>query len=538
MAGFTQGIYDGPDAGPLTAPSPDSNSFDDAIKRGKEVGTKLQSADEAAQQKIDTAGAEAKEKIGSLENLADGLHPPAMQPIPPPTPKMTSPQEMWGSAAMIFAGLGALLTRQPALTALNAGAAAIKGYQQKDQAAADQAMETWKIATKNALDMHNYQSEVYKDIMDRISHKEDLAVKENSMDTAAAKTDLVVTAKALNDPMMAQIVTTRGLAAGIDLQAKRDAAAKKMEESGLTVLEQNQFNKAYQEYLNSPDVKSGKVSEQEIYVHLTQMVDQLKHFSQSNNAQQLKVTAAGKIATGIANGDQPPILTGLYGLSGPVRADLEDKNFDLTNAQLQFKTAEKQISTLNGPQMTRFVGLGRSVVNTIDETKRLAQQMQLSGIPLANRAALATYIQTQGNTPTGQLAARYLAAVNTIKEEFANLAQGGYAPTDAVWQLANGQINADYGVKELGASLDEVQRLIKYRLQAIPGLMEHGPGSPNRYMPDDESGAAGWGGTNNPGSIKQGASGAPPQINSQDEYQQLPSGSEYTAPDGSVRTKQ
>ena len=42
--------------------------------------------------------------------------------------------------------------------------------------------------------------------------------------------------------------------------------------------------------------------------------------------------------------------------------------------------------------------------------------------------------------------------MNTLKEEFANLAQGGYAPTEAAWGLANSQINANYGVDQLKSS--------------------------------------------------------------------------------------
>ena len=79
--------------------------------------------------------------------------------------------------------------------------------------------------------------------------------------------------------------------------------------------------------------------------------------------------------------------------------------------------------------------------------------------------------------PEGQLVARYIGAVNTLKEEFSNLAQGGYAPTEATWKLANDQINGDYGVKQLGASLDEIQRLVPgyqvSRLELLAGNDVH-----------------------------------------------------------------
>lgn len=187
------------------------------------------------------------------------------------------------------------------------------------------------------------------------------------------------------------------------------------------------------------------------------------------------------IVDGIEKGITPPSLVGLYRARPAVEAEASRRGINLTQAQLEFKRAEKQVSTLNGPQMTRFSGLATSVVNTIDEVRDLSKQMQLSGIPLLNKAELAAYIQTQGNTPSGQLATRYVTAINTLKEEFANLAQGGYAPTESVWKLANKQINENYGVKQLGASLDEIQRLINYRVQAVPGMKQLGPGAPNRY---------------------------------------------------------
>ena len=187
------------------------------------------------------------------------------------------------------------------------------------------------------------------------------------------------------------------------------------------------------------------------------------------------------IADAIASGQQPPELKGLYSLSGPVRAGLQERGFDLSKANIEWTRAQKQVASLNGPQMTRFVGLASSVDRTIDEVRDLSEQMENSGIPMLNRAKLQAYIQAQGNSPNGQLATRYITSVGTLKEEFANLAQGGYAPTEPVWELANKQINENYGVKQMGASLDEIQRLIRYRVHAIPNLDTMGPGAPDRY---------------------------------------------------------
>lgn len=188
------------------------------------------------------------------------------------------------------------------------------------------------------------------------------------------------------------------------------------------------------------------------------------------------------IVEGIASGNLPPSLKGFYGRTPRVMAELQKRGVDLTQLQMEHAAAQKQIASLNGPQMVRFSGLAHSVVNTIDEVNNLAKEMDQSGLSAYNKAKLAVLVNVRGNSPEGQVASRYLAAVNTLKEEFANLAQGGYAPTEAAWHLADQQINADYGVKQLNSALNEVQRLIKYRIQGIPNFDRLGPGAANRYI--------------------------------------------------------
>ena len=146
------------------------------------------------------------------------------------------------------------------------------------------------------------------------------------------------------------------------------------------------------------------------------------------------------------------------------------KSFSDVNAQLSFEAARRFVGSLNSNQMVRFKSLGGTVVNTIDEVRRLSQLMDQSGIQLLNKAEMGAYAQLNGNSPRGQLVAQYLSAVNTLKEEFANLINGGYAPTEPAFALANQQVNSNYGVKAMTASLIEAQRLIKYRLRGFDEL--------------------------------------------------------------------
>jgi hypothetical protein len=185
--------------------------------------------------------------------------------------------------------------------------------------------------------------------------------------------------------------------------------------------------------------------------------------------------------------------------------------------------------------LTRFVGVARSVENSIDRVRETAQQLKNSGIMPLNAAKLQWLRQFQGETPAGRLATRYLTDINTIKEEFANVAQGGYAPHESVWKLANEQINANYGVNQLGDSLDEIQRLMRYRLQSIPNMEQMGPGSPNQY--ETGVGMPGGGGDQQqpgpPPAPQAGGKGpAPVKVSSPEEASKLPSGTPIILPDG------
>jgi hypothetical protein len=111
-----------------------------------------------------------------LQNLTDGLQKsvsarlpaaPVEQYTPPPPPSTTAynPMQAWGSAAMMIAGLGSLLTRRSMTNALNAGAQVMNAYKQGDADAASSALATWKTETANALNMQKYELEKYNDII-------------------------------------------------------------------------------------------------------------------------------------------------------------------------------------------------------------------------------------------------------------------------------------------------------------------------------------------------------------------------------------
>ena len=170
-------------------------------------------------------------------------------------------------------------------------------------------------------------------------------------------------------------------------------------------------------------------------------------------------------------------------MKAPVEAELARRGFDLARAVSEWTAAQRQIASLNSQRMITFASLGNSVINTVDEVRNLSRDLKLGGVPMMNKLELDAYINAQGNSPMGQLATKYRTAVGVLKEEFANLASGAYAPQEAAWKLADQQLNSNYGMQQLDASLSEIQKLIRYRIEAIPGLGTWGPLAPNRYSP-------------------------------------------------------
>ena len=97
--------------------------------------------------------------------VPQGGIPRAPELTPPPVAQSTDPLHQWGSIAMIVAGLGSLLTRSHATTALNAAAGVMKGFHQNDLEAANTAFQEWKVANENTTKMANYELQAYKAMM-------------------------------------------------------------------------------------------------------------------------------------------------------------------------------------------------------------------------------------------------------------------------------------------------------------------------------------------------------------------------------------
>lgn len=132
-------------------------------------------------------------RLQDIDTRSDALRPPVMQPTPPPPQEQATPiADRWGSVAMMLAGFGGLLTRQPLTTSLNAMAAVNHAYNDGDAAAAKTAFDTWKVANGNAIKMNEFTNKIYDDAIKKFSTDRAGAVAEIRANAAALKDDVVI----------------------------------------------------------------------------------------------------------------------------------------------------------------------------------------------------------------------------------------------------------------------------------------------------------------------------------------------------------
>jgi hypothetical protein len=149
------------------APAPKADPlFDDLVKQAGALreDTKATSATLAE-------GSRAKLSIADQITKLRPPEPPKLEaPTKPPgeAPE-TNPLQAFGSPASWLAVFGGLLTRRPLQTSLDASAAAMNAYRQRDLESYDQHLKTWKTQSDYAQKTQEYQQALYRDAM--ASHK-------------------------------------------------------------------------------------------------------------------------------------------------------------------------------------------------------------------------------------------------------------------------------------------------------------------------------------------------------------------------------
>ena len=195
------------------------------------------------------------------------LKPFKAQEYEPPKPKGIV--EQWGSAAMIFAMLGSMFTRNHAVTALNAAAAAINGFKEGNKEVADQAYKNWKIANDNARAAQDAQNKRYDEIMKGVKERALAGKTITQEQLATARAELTAASTAYRDDLMAEAAKDNNLNKAMNLQVRREVASLQMEFLGSKATEAKRVqdaNETWRKKSQEPSFQALPFLEQVRYV--------------------------------------------------------------------------------------------------------------------------------------------------------------------------------------------------------------------------------------------------------------------------------
>lgn len=205
---------------------------------------------------------------------------------------------------------------------------------------------------------------------------------------------------------------------------------------------------------------------------------------------------AADIASSIIAGDQPPVTTGLYGLSGKVRAELARKGYNLTTANEDWTAMQKYLASANSVGQLRLTQQIDTVDHSLDLTETLAKEWKSGGFGPLSRARLKLAEEGAYGAKAQSLSSRLNAQVADVVAELAGVYRGGNTSTDKTIDLATNNLKAEWGEKAFVDSIAQIRLNLGYRRNAI---RSGGPitttGTTNRYgssasAPDTGGGAA------------------------------------------------
>lgn len=199
-----------------------------------------------------------------------------------------------------------------------------------------------------------------------------------------------------------------------------------------------------------------------------QQVQQMNYEDKKKNAK--------SIADAIESGDQMADFKSLYGLAGPVKAELERRGVNVADLQKQAIAETKLAQTLNGPQQTRLRQSIDSTLQGLDELDSLNQEFQRTGIKSFNKAQIEALKNGAGTPEQQDIAQRFVTQMTGLQDEFGNVVMGGNSVTDKVLALSGKIFNSDYNNTTVTATTKQARRLLKMRKDAIENVGVAGGG--------------------------------------------------------------
>lgn len=226
-------------------------------------------------------------------------------------------------------------------------------------------------------------------------------------------------------------------------------------------------------------------------------------------------------ADGIIRGDASPMITELGRPAGAaVESLLMKKGYNLAGAQTDWKATQKHISTLNGPQQLRLNQSINALPDLLDSVDTLASQWKGGQFPALNKANLAAAKGGLYGSEVATVARKLETQIADVTADLGTVYMGGNTPTDHALDLAKTALAGDWDEKVLKAMIKQAKANVQIRKNSILTTGVAGASAGNQYAPPAPSEPTG-----------------PAKPASKAEFDALPSGTEFIAPDGSRRRK-
>lgn len=173
------------------------------------------------------------------------------------------------------------------------------------------------------------------------------------------------------------------------------------------------------------------------------------------------------VVEGIAQGRLSPKLTDYSRRDRTaVGAMAQRRGLNLNKMYAEYSAVNKYITSANSATQLRLRQAIGSVQESLGNLRSLNEQFKRSGWTPANAAELKLAL-TGTNPAKRDIATRFITQLTTMKDELGQAFMGGNSPTDRAIQLAQDILNSNYGFSQLNAALDELDKNLTYRMNAI-----------------------------------------------------------------------
>lgn len=186
----------------------------------------------------------------------------------------------------------------------------------------------------------------------------------------------------------------------------------------------------------------------------------------------------GLVSQAIINGDQPPETKGLYKNGLAVKAELEKNGFNLSKANQEWQAASKFISSSQGPQQLRVRQNIDALAQSLPHLRELVGQYKAGNYPALNSLMMDAAYQGFTSPEQQSLVNLIRQQISDVQAQTAGVIMGSGSPTDAAFQLAHDQLQANWSQKSIDDALDNMSLNLKYRVNALKNAVPDN----NRYV--------------------------------------------------------